>query len=134
LIACRDTVHELRKEAVWAMSNVVYFVTDTKLLDSIVDQDVISLILELLQRDQDSGSITSLSLSTLQSLLSKSEKALMVFLRLGGQEVVEYLQMSEFHEVYKQASEIIERHCGGKEMDSLEKMEFINSKSSHFHI
>jgi hypothetical protein len=80
---------------------VVYFITDTKLLDSIVDQDVISLILELLQRDQDSGSITSLSLSTLQSLLSKSEKALMVFLRLGGQEVVEYLQMSEFHEVYK---------------------------------
>jgi len=36
--------------------------------------------------------------------------------------------------VYKLASEIVERHFGGEEMDPLEKIEFINAKSSGFTI
>ena len=53
---------------------------------------------------------------------------------MGGQEVAEDLQLSQFHEVYRMASEVIERHCGGEEMNTLEKLEFINSKDSAFHI
>ena len=48
--------------------------------------------------------------------------------------MVEDLQLSEFFEVYKQASDILERYCGGQEMDPLEKMEFMNAKKTTFDL
>lgn len=51
---------------------------------------------------------------------------------LEGQKYIEELQISPFHEVYKLASDIIERHFGGMEMGDLEKMNYINSKENEF--
>ena len=39
--------------------------------------------------------------------------------------------MSPYHEVYKQSADLVEKYCGGKAMDALEKMEFINSRQSN---
>jgi len=128
LSACRDSSVEMRKEAVWALSNTLNLLHDKDRIERLISMDIMATLLELLQKDEDSGSIASLALSTVNYLLNKSDTAKVVFMRLGGPEVAGDLQLSKFHEVYKLASEILERHCGAQEMDPLEKMEFINSK------
>lgn len=94
LMSCRDTAHEVRKEAVWALSNVVYKITDSARIERIIESDVMSILLEMLVRDADSGSIASLALTSVNELLTKSENARMIFHRLGGQEACEDLQIS----------------------------------------
>jgi hypothetical protein len=54
-----------------------------------------------------------------------------VFCALGGQQVIEDLQISPYHEVYKLSAEILERFFGAQEMEGEEKMQFItNNKFS----
>ncbi len=67
-------------------------------------------------------------LTTLGILLERSSDAKEVFMRLGGDQVLEDLQVSPYYEIYKSAADLLEKHCGAHPMDSLEKMEFINSK------
>jgi len=131
LSACRDSSYELRKEGMWALSNLVHKLPDPAKL---VDMDVMSCLIDILQRDGDSGTIASLGLTALNEVLARSEVAKIAFAKLGGEDVVIELQLSQYHEVYKVACEILERHCGAEEMTKLEKMEFINSKDQAFHI
>ena len=73
-----------------------------------------------------------LVLSAINNLISKSQECKATFEMLEGQKYIEELQISPFHEVYKLASDIIERHFGGMEMGDLEKMNYINSKENEF--
>jgi len=67
-------------------------------------------------------------LTTLGLLLERSNNAKQIFFKLGGDQILIDLQVSPFHEIYKQAADLLEKHCGGEAMDPLEKMEFINSR------
>jgi hypothetical protein len=62
LYSCRDNAFEMRKEAVWAVSNILYRVSDPAVIEHLVSIDIVNVIVERLQRDSDSGSISSLSL------------------------------------------------------------------------
>ena len=79
LCACRDSAHEMRKEAIWALSNIFFKVTDKARIERLVEQDVMSTVLEMLSRDGDSGSIASLGLTTINELLTKSDNAMLAF-------------------------------------------------------
>lgn len=65
LFACRDNAHEVRKEAIWALGNVTYHVHDKQTIQKIVELDIISIVLELLDRDQDSGVISQIGLTVI---------------------------------------------------------------------
>lgn len=85
LCACRDTSYELRKEGMWALSNLIHKLPDpTKL----VELDVMSCLIDLLQRDGDSGTIASLGLTALNEVLTRSQPAKVAFAKLGGEDVV----------------------------------------------
>ena len=134
LMACRDSAYELRKEGIWALSNIIHRMTDQPHLCKLIEMDIMSSLIDILQRDGDSGTVAALGLNALNELLTRSDQAKVVFAKLGGEDVVQELQLSQYHEVYKVACEILERHCGAEEMTKLEKMEFINSKEQAFHI
>ena len=74
---------------------------------------MITLLVEILQRETDSGAMMILALSAVNYLLNKSEQCKIVFDNLGGKQIVEDLQISPYHEVYKLSSEIVDRHFGG---------------------
>ena len=79
LMSCRDSSFDMRKEAVWAVSNVLHYLQEPATVELIVQQDVMSIMLEMLQRDAESGSVASLALSTINELLTKSETARTAF-------------------------------------------------------
>lgn len=112
LLACRDSALEMRKEAIWSLSNITHILTDPVRIQTLVEADIMSTMIELLQKDGECGSIASLALTSVNDLLNKSPNALQVFLRRGGEEAVQDLQISSYQEVYKLACEIMERHCG----------------------
>ncbi len=134
LMSCKDSSAENRKEAVWALTNIVNKLSDPKLIERLVEADIVGTLIDLLARDIDTGSTASLGLTCLNQLLTRSDNARIAFQKICGQEVVENLQLSQYYEVYQLASEIIERHCGGAEMSEFEKMEFINSKNGTFDV
>ena len=134
LTSCHDSTLLMRKEAIWALTNILHKVSGRERIENLVNMDIISTIIDLMQKDVDNGPIATLALAAVDLLLSKSESAKMAFIRRGGQEVLEDMQLSQFYEVYKQASDILEIHLGATEMGALEKMEFINSKKDAFNI
>lgn len=134
LTCCHDSTLLMRKEAIWALTNILHKVSGRERVEKLVSMDIISTIINLLQKDADNGPIATLALAAIDLLLNKSENAKMAFISNGGQEVLEDLQLSHFYEVYKQASDILEIHLGAHEMNALEKMEFINSKKDAFNI
>jgi hypothetical protein len=117
MFAGRDTAHDMRKEAIWAISNIVYNIKDKANLDELLKHDLMTLLLERLQYDNDSGPICSMTLTTVGIILERSENAKQVFFRLGGDQILEDVQISPYHEIYKQAADLLEKHCGGKAMD-----------------
>jgi hypothetical protein len=136
LFAGRDSAHDMRKEALWAISNIIYNIKDQQTLKDLIERDLMTLILERLQHDADSGPICSMCLTTLGILLERSSDSREVFYKLCGEQVLEDLQVSPYHEIYKQAADLLEKYCGAQAMDALEKMEFINSrhKDNNFNI
>lgn len=86
--ACRDNAFEIRKEAIWTLSNILYQVTDKGVIEALINLDIVTVLLERLQRDHDSGSICSLSLQAVDYLLMKSENAKNIFDRFGGESVI----------------------------------------------
>lgn len=132
---CMDvSSHEIRKEACWALSNVLVKVTEQEVIERVLQKDVVATLLYMLERNQESGAICSLAITGVYHILAKSETAQAIFHRLGGQDIISDFQLSEYHEIYKMATDILERFCGATEMTSLEKMEFINSKEQDFKI
>jgi hypothetical protein len=97
-------------------------------IESLINLDIVTILLERLQRDFDSGSICSLSLQAVDYLLQKSDNAKNIFDRFGGEGVILDLQLSHFHEVYQYAQTILEKHFGAQEMDEIEKANFFNQK------
>ncbi len=75
IFAGRDQSYEMRKEAIWAISNVVYHVKDKEMIEKFLEMDLMTLILERLQHDTDFGSISSMCLTTLGVLLERSDNA-----------------------------------------------------------
>ncbi len=130
LFASRDNSFDIRKEAIWTLSNILYQVNDKDSIEILVNNDVVGILIERLQRDHDSGSICSLSLQSVDYLLQKSANARSIFDRFGGESVVQDLQLSEFHEVYQYAQTILEKHFGAQEMDEDEKKEFIKNRDA----
>ena len=90
--------------------------------------DVVTVLLEAIQRDSDSVSVMILALNAIGYLMEKSEDFKVAFVNQDGQKAIEELQISPYHEVYKLSQEILERHLGGEEMLEQEKKEFIGSK------
>ena len=78
----------MRKEAVWAVSNILYRVTDPSVIEHLVSLDIVHVIVERLQRDSDSGSISSLTLQSVDYLIFKSETAKTIFDHFGGESIV----------------------------------------------
>lgn len=68
-----------------------------------------------------------LTLSGLDCLLKKSTLAKDIFRRMGGTELVERLQLSPFHEVFKLAADMMELHFDGQQMDDDERDCYVNS-------
>ena len=73
LCACRDSAYELRKEAIWVLSNIIHRISDKERVEKLVEMDVMSTLIELLQRDSDSGTISSLGLNAVNQLLTRSD-------------------------------------------------------------
>lgn len=90
-MSCRDSSFDVRKEAVWAVSNVLHYLQEPASIELIIQQDVMSIMLEMLQRDSESGSVASLALSTINELLTKSETGRIAFFNMEGQGTVEDL-------------------------------------------
>jgi Atypical Arm repeat len=65
--------------------------------------------------------------------MGKDEEAKTVFTKLGGHEALETLQVSPYHEVYRLASEILEKHYDATEMNGIQRDEFF-SKNHTFNI
>jgi hypothetical protein len=84
----------MRKEAVWAVSNILYRVSDPAVIEHLVSIDIVNVIVERLQRDSDSGSISSLSLQSVDYLLQKSQTARTIFDHFGGEGIVQDMQLS----------------------------------------
>ena len=87
LCACRDSAYELRKEAIWVLSNIIHRISDKERVEKLVEMDVMSTLIELLQRDSDSGTISSLGLNAVNQLLTRSDQAKFAFMKLGGEDV-----------------------------------------------
>ena len=47
-------------------------------------------------------------------------------MKMGGDQVLEDLQVNPFYEVYKAAADMLEKYCGGKEMCEEDKQQFIS--------
>lgn len=91
LNSCHDSTLIMRKEAVWALTNILHKASGRERIENLVNMDIISTIIDLLQKDGDNGAIATLSMAAVDILLSKSENAKMAFIRKGGQEVLEDL-------------------------------------------
>ena len=61
----------------------------------------------------------------MEALFEKDDFALKVFERLDGQSLLEHLQVSPFHEVYKLASDMLERFFAFEVLEGEEKEEFL---------
>ena len=48
IFAGRDTAHDMRKEAIWAISNVTYLIKDDAIIEQLLSQDLMTLLLERL--------------------------------------------------------------------------------------
>ena len=46
--ACRDNSFEIRKEAIWTLSNILYQVTDKEVMESLINLDIVTILLERL--------------------------------------------------------------------------------------
>ena len=79
LMACRDSAYELRKEGMWALSNIIHRLTDEAHLTKLIEMDVMSCINDILQRDGESGTVASLGLTALNELLTRSDQAKVIF-------------------------------------------------------
>jgi len=88
LNACRDNAPEIRKEAIWCISNIFFFVSDKARIERLVEHDLMLTLIDMLQKDYDSGHIVSLALSCVNSLLTKSGSAMVAFNNLSGLSIV----------------------------------------------
>jgi hypothetical protein len=57
ILSCRDNTIEVRKEAVWAISNICHSLKDKNRLERLLEFDIMAMLLDMLQRDHDSGPI-----------------------------------------------------------------------------
>ncbi len=73
LMACRDSAYELRKEGIWALSNIIHRMTDQPHLCKLIEMDIMSSLIDILQRDGDSGTVAALGLNALNELLTRSD-------------------------------------------------------------
>jgi hypothetical protein len=112
----------------WTLSNICYYVKDPRKLALLAEYDLMHVVIDLMNRDFNSGSMMVLCLHIVNDLLEKSEECRITFEKLDGHKAVEDLQISQYTEVYKQSALILEKFFAGQEMEELEKMEFINSK------
>ena len=63
-------------------------------MEELLKLDLMTLLLERLENDYDSGPICSLILATVGTLLERSEDAKQIFFRLEGNLILEVLQIS----------------------------------------
>ena len=48
LFAGRDTAHDMRKEAIWAISNIIYNIKDERVHKNLIEKDLMTLLIERL--------------------------------------------------------------------------------------
>ena len=48
VFSCKDPLYDLRKEAVWALSNICYRLTDKQRIMKLIENDVMIVLIELL--------------------------------------------------------------------------------------
>jgi hypothetical protein len=106
----------------------VYNLKHEKHIEILLNFDLMTMLLERLQHDSDSGAICSMCLTALSLLLERSENARRVFMKMGGDQVLEDLQVNPFYEVYRAAADMLEKYCGAKEMGEEDKQMFISQR------
>jgi hypothetical protein len=75
----KDTNLNIRREAIWTISNICAVVQDAKVLNELIMSDVLTLFYDLLIYDHDLGQLMMLTLSGLDHLLKKSPIAKNLF-------------------------------------------------------
>ncbi len=112
---------EMKKEAIYVISNMISSIYDVVVIKKMVDNSVVHMLTEILTYDQESGIILILCLESMKRLFEKNEMAFKSFVSLGGQEIVEQLQFSPYCEVYTAARVLMETYFTIEEMTDAEK-------------
>lgn len=99
VFAGRDPAHDMRYEAIFAISNIVYNIKDKGNLKELLNLDLMTLLLERLENDDDSGPFCSLILTIVGIILDRSEDAKQIFFRLEGNLILQVLQISPSEEI-----------------------------------
>lgn len=100
IIYCaKDTCLAIRKQAVWALSNIIINIHDSAILQDLIYVSIVNLIYDILVTDFEQGRMILLVLSAMNHLFEKLDNAKNIFVGLGGIEVLERLQLSQYYEV-----------------------------------
>jgi hypothetical protein len=75
LTSCHDSTLLMRKEAIWALTNIVHKMSGRERFENLINMEIITTIINLLQKDADNGPIATLGLAAIDILLGKSETA-----------------------------------------------------------
>jgi hypothetical protein len=75
LTSCHDSTLLMRKEAIWALTNIVHKMSGRERFENLINMEIITTIIDLLQKDADNGPIATLGLAAIDILLGKSETA-----------------------------------------------------------
>jgi hypothetical protein len=71
ILCCHDMNYELRKEAIWTISNICYKVSDAGKMAKIKEFEVLQALLGIFQKDFEQGSMMILALEACKRLLEK---------------------------------------------------------------
>lgn len=81
--------YEVKREAVWVLSNICKLVNCEETLVKMVKADIVNVYYDILQNeDSENAQVVMLALSGISCLLSKTSQAKVVFDRLGGFDVL----------------------------------------------
>ena len=94
MLTCNSSVFSVRKEALWCVTNLCNQINDEEKLNVLLNYDIVSTLVNLLERDMSNSSISLLAVSSLKNLITKSDRCLEVFIRLRGEEVLKETEMA----------------------------------------
>ena len=117
ILSCTSHSPEERKEAFWAISNIINKIHNETHLQTIINFGLMQAIQPILDRDNENGVLMLLVLTTLKNLLERVPGFRQFIDHFNVHTYIEELQSSVYFEVYKLAAEILERFFGGVEMN-----------------
>ena len=135
VMTCNSSVFTLRKEALWCVTNLCNQLKDEAKINSLLDYDIVSILVSLLDREMSNSSISLLAVSSLKDLITKSDKCLEVFIRLRGEELLKETELANpFSEVCTMCSELINSYFSRNDEMIIDTSTSTNVGASHFQL